>query len=191
MSRTKLIATLTGMIIGGSLFALIGGESDQVLLGGVSGTVMGAIVGYFAINNAVSRITVGAIIGASVFSVVGPGTDVPGLLAAPWGVGVGIVAGCLGWPWIFGVLGALVGLFVGAISSSIFCTHWPEAGPSPGQCELVGMLMGGFLTVVAGYFVIGHRPRHVDDENGESPINHHLSVEAPPSILDAEELESE
>jgi hypothetical protein len=149
----KSVAVLTGILIAFPLFTLIGSESGQVLLGGICGVVMGSIIGYLAIINAISRITVGAIIGASIFAVVGPGTDVPGLHAAPIGALVGIIAGCLGWPWIFGVLGALVGGVVGAMSSLIFCAHWPFAGPSPGQCQLIGMLTGGFLTVIIGYFV--------------------------------------
>ncbi len=153
VSRAKCAAASLGVVIGGLLFALMGLQTDRVLLGGVSGAVMGGIIGYYTIANAISRVTVGAIIGASIFAILAPGIDASGLYAAPVGAVMGIVAGCLGWPWIFGILGASVGMLLGAMSAAVFCRNWPTSGISPGQCQLVGMLAGGLLTVLVGYLV--------------------------------------
>lgn len=152
MYRAKCVGALIAVSIAFPVFALIGMQSSQTLIGGICGMVMGSLIGYCAAAGTIGRVTVGGILGASIYAIVGPGTDVPGLFAAPMGAVIGCAIGYAGWPWIAGFLGAHVGLLLGMMWAAAF-VHWPWSGPSPGQCQLIGMLTSGVLTVVVGYLL--------------------------------------
>lgn len=144
----QLFAALGGAAIGAALLLFFGvwGDSTKsvtpvygtrAIVGGVSGAVLGAIVGCGLLNGFISSFliwTVGFAMGAAVL---GPGCDADPVSSAVWGTMLGAFCGLTKGRGCLIVIGALLGLNLGAVIGS------PAA--------IIGLFLGALLGVLGGY----------------------------------------
>lgn len=162
MTVSKLIAIVSGSLIGAPLVACLGGISGRATAGFVCGAIVGGIVAYGAVTKRVSRPIAGAALTSVAFAVFGAACDEVYGYSACFGAFLGLLLGLMGWPWVFGVIGALVSLpAAGFLGSLPLIRAIPL---SPGQYQLLGMAVGGILTVCASYACMySMRPKSVDN----------------------------
>ena len=113
----QVTATMAGAIIWGGMFARLGSMTDQLLLGCIGGTIIGAIVGFgFAkglVGPTVPCMSAFAFLGA----LLGPACDYDPLSSSLFGAGIGAFVCATGLRGILALTGGLMctneGLFSG------------------------------------------------------------------------------
>src|SRR5688572_25063537 len=95
--RRPILASLAGLLTGLGLMGQAGTLGGQAMFGAAAGCLLGAAVGLGAALGKVHRITVGAVLYALIFCVLGPGVDDYGGNAAVFGAFLGAFVGWLGW----------------------------------------------------------------------------------------------
>jgi hypothetical protein len=153
----KLLAVLFGALIGAYCFGMLGLYCEKN--GNVGafwsnvGAVVGAFVAFAAVTKLISRIVTGAIsstvffalVGAVIFGVNGDGEWMYEqiYISALLGATIGAVLGYFGWPWIFGIFGAFIGLHAGL-------SFQPRGNPR-GLQSFSDCIYGGIISVLVYY----------------------------------------
>jgi hypothetical protein len=155
----KTLAVLFGALLGAYCFGMLGMYCE--INGNVGafwsnvGAVVGAFVAFAAVTKLISRIITGAIssavlfalVGAVIFRVNGDGEWMHEqiYISALLGATIGAILGYFGWPWIYGIFGAFIGLHVGL-------SLQPRGNPR-GLQSISDCIYGGITSVLVWYFL--------------------------------------
>lgn len=118
--RGQIIAVICGAIIWGLFFAVAGHFTDRALIAAVTGAILGAIIGYGFAKKVFGGVVVWITVFAFLGMVMGPGCDAHPLPSALGGAALGAFFGFTGWYGVSIVIGALIGVNLGAGSSGFF-----------------------------------------------------------------------
>lgn len=129
--RRKKSARMTciaaGVLAGATLFTIVGAITERAVWGGMSGAVIGALVGWGwcsrLISPAIAWICCFAVAGAFI----GPGCDADALSSALWFGAIGAIIGYLRWQGLIILVGGLVAVNLGPLVFGFFtvvtCTY--------------------------------------------------------------------
>jgi hypothetical protein len=106
------VAALGGAFFGAGLLGIIGGFSGNAVPGALAGSLLGAVVGFFAYRGRIHRLTVGAIFYGLIGCVLGPGCDDYGGHGAIPCACIGAFIAWLGWRFLLTLPAACLGAIV-------------------------------------------------------------------------------